>query len=104
MVLLSQMLIRKSVRRGKVGEGLALLRVVLPIPIILISERACLIPYQCVLCSGAGIKMFFEDYCWSVLSPKLAKLNSFMKVVSGIFLFAEGLTVMYSGKSRKIEF
>lgn len=44
--------------------------------------------------------MLFEDYCWSVLSPKLAKLNSFMKVVSGIFLFAEGLTVMYFQESQ----
>lgn len=44
--------------------------------------------------------MLFEDDCWSVLSPKLAKLNSFMKVVSGIFLFAEGLTVMYFQESQ----
>lgn len=77
----------KESQEGEVGEGLALLRVVLPI--ILVSQRACLIPYQCVLCLGAGIKMLFEDYCWSVLSPKLAKLNFFMKVVR-IFLFAEG--------------
>lgn len=47
-----------------------------------------MIPHQCVLCLGAGVKMLIEDLNWSVLAPKLAKLSSFLKLVNGIFLFA----------------
>lgn len=46
--------------------------------------------------------MLIEDLYWSVLASKLAKLNSFMKVVGGMFLFAkEGSTMMYF--LRKVE-
>lgn len=69
---------------------------------MIISQRACLILHQCVLCLGAEIKMLIENLYWSVLASKLAKLNSFMKVVGGMFLFAkEGSTMMYF--LRKVE-